>query len=382
MAMAKKTDKVKILVFLDINRTSNADCLEGIYSMSRKEGWLVATYYTDISRREARRIAALAKPDGIIADGNWGGQARNVLDEVFAGMPLVVRNPQSAYAKYWVGVDSTMVAALAAEEVLGAEPATLIFATAFAESRWSGEREERARSAAAEKGIAFRTLDLRAAKSAKAVAVLAEAARPLGIFAANDKSALLLYPLIEKAGLEFGEDVVVAGADNDTLICENLSPKLTSVAFDSYGEGRAAARLLGQAMTGGGPASVRIPPKGIVRRSSSIPALANRPLARRALAAISDLALDGLSVASVAKACGVSRRTLETAFKAAVGKTVHEVIADVRFGRVEQMLLDRRQAIVPIASFCGWKSPEHLARAFKKRYGMTMREWRLSGQRP
>ena len=103
-----------------------------------------------------------------------------------------------------------------------------------------------------------------------------------------------------------------------------------------------------------------------------------RALLRAAQVFIAEHALEGIGVADVAAACGVSRRTLEPDFRAKTGGTVHGASLDRRFGKVEELLSGRRQALEPIANLCGWKSPAHLKRAFKARYGMTMGEFRAS----
>ena len=44
--------------------------------------------------------------------------------------------------------------------------------------------------------------------------------------------------------------------------------------------------------------------------------------------------------------------------------------------RVFELLSRPSQSIAPIANLCGWDSDIYLKRLFKRRTGMTMREWR------
>ena len=82
-----------------------------------------------------------------------------------------------------------------------------------------------------------------------------------------------------------------------------------------------------------------------------------------------------LDVRSLAGALGVSRTKLADAF-AKAGTSVAAEIRDARFLKVFKLLSDPRQAIGPIANLCGWKSETHLMHSFRRRTGMTMREWR------
>ena len=76
------------------------------------------------------------------------------------------------------------------------------------------------------------------------------------------------------------------------------------------------------------------------------------------------------------RAYGTSERLAEMEFKAATGKRITEEITDVRFERVFELLSRPSQSITPIANLCGWDSDIYLKRLFKRRTGMTMREWR------
>ncbi len=62
--------------------------------------------------------------------------------------------------------------------------------------------------------------------------------------------------------------------------------------------------------------------------------------------------------------------------RAMYSQSLGEAILARRFAEVERLLASPDQALEPIANLCGWKSPAHLMRSFKRRYGMTMSKWR------
>ena len=79
---------------------------------------------------------------------------------------------------------------------------------------------------------------------------------------------------------------------------------------------------------------------------------------------------------------GVTERLAETRFKSAVGHRITEEIANVRLEHALELLRDPKQGITPIANLCGWDSDAYLKRLFKKRFRMTMREWRAANMEP
>ena len=68
--------------------------------------------------------------------------------------------------------------------------------------------------------------------------------RPCGLLAANDATADIVLRLLRNRRIKVPEDIAVVGIDNDTLICENTTPTLTSVAPDFERSGYLAAEML------------------------------------------------------------------------------------------------------------------------------------------
>lgn len=64
-----------------------------------------------------------------------------------------------------------------------------------------------------------------------------------GIFAFNDRLAKQAYGALSRRGRRPGQDVMVLGCDN-VSICDELSPRLTSIAFSLQEIGQVAAEML------------------------------------------------------------------------------------------------------------------------------------------
>ena len=202
--------------------------------------------------------------------------------------------------------------------------------------------------------------------------------KPCGLFAANDDIAAAVLDVCTMAGISVPGDIAVIGVDNVSAFCDNLRPSLSSVEPDFRGGGRMAAALLHERLTNPAtrPQKLTYAPLGVE------PRLSTRRLAfygRRLLTALDLIRCDacaGLKAADVVKVMGVSERLAETRFKAATGHRITEEIRENRFRRACELLSNPRQAIGPIATLCGWESEAFMKRAFKARFGCTMREWR------
>ena len=202
--------------------------------------------------------------------------------------------------------------------------------------------------------------------------------KPCGIFAVNDDFATAILDVCRMDGISVPGEAFVVGVDDEPAVCDNLRPSLSSVRPDFAGAGRIAARLLAQLIDNPGlkPVKKLYAPVGITSRLSSRRVATHSGRVLAALDLIRREACGGLKASDVVKAFGTSERCAEMEFKAATGKRITEEITDVRLERVKELLSRPAQSITPIANLCGWDSDIYLKRLFKRRTGMTMREWR------
>lgn len=198
-----------------------------------------------------------------------------------------------------------------------------------------------------------------------------------GVLAANDLTALLVVETCAEARIDVPERLSVLGIDNDELICGHTRPPIATIEPNFAGAGFIAAATLQNMMDGRRtPRELKVAESvnRIVARQSARPSGGKPLLVRRAMDLIRADATK-LDVNKLANALGVSRTKLADAF-ARNGTSIAAEIREVRFAKVLEHLSDPHQAIGPIANFCGWRSETHLMHYFRKRTGMTMREWR------
>ena len=83
-----------------------------------------------------------------------------------------------------------------------------------------------------------------------------------------------------------------------------------------------------------------------------------------------------LSVAEMARALGVSRRTLEARFKAETGVPIGESIIRARLEKARRLLSETDLRHEEIAAACGLSSASHMAALFRRRFGAAPSSFR------
>jgi AraC-like DNA-binding protein/quercetin dioxygenase-like cupin family protein len=106
----------------------------------------------------------------------------------------------------------------------------------------------------------------------------------------------------------------------------------------------------------------------------------SRGIARRAGEFIINHTHTTIEVGDVAAHVGCSRRTLETRFKKATGRTVLEEIQHCRASRAKSLLLETDMPIKQIVHRAGFQSREHMRLVFRKLLGVTPGSFRRTRQ--
>lgn len=202
--------------------------------------------------------------------------------------------------------------------------------------------------------------------------------RPIGIFAANDKTAADVLLVADRIGLKVPTDLVVIGVDNNLAICTACEPSITSVAPDFERGGYLAARLLDERI-----ANPKMPPTTrwfrpltVQRRESTARTAIDNPSIEKAIALIHEKACEGLRAKDVIAAMPGSRRYAERNFLKATGRSILQAIIDIRLEKVKALLQKPNCNIDTIAARCGWASNNYLRRAFREHLNMSMSQWR------
>lgn len=211
--------------------------------------------------------------------------------------------------------------------------------------------------------------------------------KPCGIWAAFDQRAKHVLDVCRLAGLSVPNQIQVLGVDDETYICEQTVPSLSSIKPDFESGGFKAAQFLDDILSGKPSFSpgkrnkrptLQFAIKGVVERLSTadVNGTARRITAAREF--IRKHATSGIDVPHIATALGVSVRLLQRDYRAVTGRTVMDDLQSAKLEHVKDLLRTTTIPIDTIGPFCDFKSPSHLKTLFKARFGMTMSDYRKS----
>jgi LacI family transcriptional regulator len=204
---------------------------------------------------------------------------------------------------------------------------------------------------------------------------------PVGVFVFQDVFCRFLIDACTARGLSVPGDVAIVGCQNDEIICESMSPSLTSVELGHERMGYEAAKWLDRLMNGEAVSqerTVRVAPALLIPRESSDIFAAPDPLVSRALRFIAERSDRLLRVNEVATETGVSRRTLERKFREMVGHSIAEEMVRLRLNRAKRRLADGAVMIKTVAQEAGFQSVSHFSRVFTRTLGISPSQFRAA----
>jgi len=331
------------------------------------------------------------KGDGIIANFDDPNVAESVLK---SHLPVVGFGggygwfPRKSAIPYFYN-DQKLVAQMAADHMLerGFRNFAYCGFVSSPSNLWSEERQRAYSSYLRTQGIACHIYQARHKTTRQWNAFmesmgawLISLPKPVAIMAANDQRAHHVLVACRAFHLQVPEEISVIGVDNDELLCQLCTPELSSIEQDAVRIGYEAAAMLDRMMRGQHPRKrhFSIPPVGVVvRRSTEAFAIEDR-IVNEAMSYIRIHARSGIKVEHLVHALGLSRSTLETRFRTAMGYSIHSVIQRTQIERVRQLLGESTLAIKEIAASSGFKSVPHMTDLFGKIYGQTPARYRKS----
>ena len=273
--------------------------------------------------------------------------------------------------------DNAAIARLAAETLAGKGFENFAFVGERSGIHWSVARERVFADEIARRGFPCRVYptdeDGGAEDGRRLQDWLRALPRPTALFAAYDIRAREVLDACHAAGLAVPNDIAILGVDDDEVICETATPALSSIPLSMEDAGFRAAELLDRAL-----ATRRRPRRAtdiivtgtqvVARRSTARDAVADA-LVRRCRALMEANIGRPFNVADLVASLGVSRRTLETRFRAATGRSLNAEITDLRIRRAKTMLAKSALPQSAIAAACGFCDASHLNVIFRRHCG-------------
>ena len=250
---------------------------------------------------------------------------------------------------------------------------------------WSRERGTAFRDELEKAGLVGRMMDIAHYKDkvedkATILKWLKALPKPCGILAACDDRAFEILDICRDAGIKVPAEVGILGVNNDPILCENTEPRLSSIQPNFIEEGRLAAELLDRMMSGGSMSAEKrmrkVGIRAIVHRDSTVAQSEAGKLVQKVLAYIEREAVKGIGVEDVSRRFKVSRSLLEMRFRELQNESVYEAMLRVRLEEVKRRLRQTKDPISEITAACGWGNPTPPKALFKRRFGISMREYR------
>ena len=393
-AAAARTVPRRVVVALRMAGIAGQDKLNGIFAhLGGVHRWQLIIYRTELEftadtvRHELDRGA-----DGFIVGIPGTDDALGVL--AASDVPVVVMNvtgggiDQRQFRTAFVKSDGVAVGREAASALLAQGVYRAYgYAGYRTDDDWSRERGAAFRAALKAAGFPVRMFDVAHAKDdiedkAAVLRWLKSLPKPCGILAACDDRAFEILDICREAGIAVPGEIGIIGVNNDPVLCENAEPRLSSVQPDFIGEGRLAAEMLERMMDGvdidAGPMGRerRVGVKTVVARDSTAPQSNAGLFVQRVLAYIRREAFRGIGVRDVARKFKVSTSLLELRFRQLQGESLYEAMLRIRLDEVRRRLRETDDPIEEITFDCGWENPIPPKVLFKKRFGVSMREWR------
>ena len=368
-----------ILVFVPFSRYIFRQMLAGVHRYYGNAAKIQVVEGCDSATR-LKYLIDFWRPDGCIVEASEGGSiftSRNL-----SGVPTVyLDNATLNGSEFNVVQDYASGANAAARELISPAMSHYAFVGYRTATTWSRERCRAFMSALKLNRLPLSRFEKAMPERERTKALrewIAALPRPCGVMAANDIVAEEVLAVCTNLGLRVPDDVSVVGFDNDEQICEQATPQISSVCPDFEKSGHLCAELLDARLR-----NPRMMPKslmygivGLIRRNSSIPTLKSDHRVMAAVRAIRARACEGLRAADIITTMGCSPRLAEMRFLEVTGRTIRDAITDTRMERVTVLLKGGVMPISAIAKSCGYGTDAALRIAFRKRFGMSMRDWR------
>lgn len=198
--------------------------------------------------------------------------------------------------------------------------------------------------------------------------------RPVALFAFNDAIARAIAEACSEQGVKIPDDVAVLGVDNDDTQLGFSAVALSSIELNRRRIGLLAAQRLRDRVSGVAkePATERVPPLKIVARGSTDKLAVNDPAVAEALDYITEHLGNAIYVDDIAREVGVSRRSLEVRFRAALETSVYAEVQRQQLDRARVLLQESpRMTIAEVAYACGFQDARHLNVVCRKKLGCT-----------
>lgn len=378
-----KTARKTVLIVLDLSYQSAREQLAGIYHFQQmKRNWDISLIPSNDPRFQSAILQSLSgRVDGAIVKIGCALDITPILQA--KRLPLVILEKPSqeevAASKGQnrpfavIGINNKKVGTMAADYLshLG-NFASYLFVHDPNDNEWSRLRGSSFKSEMRKRRHRVKVLSLEDFERE-----LPDIETPMAIFVAFDLLATGVIKACRKATLSIPNDAVILSVDNDTSLCENTNPTLSSIRLAHENLGYSAAKALDALMAGRRTkANEETPPLDVIVRNSTRNIPPARLLVDRATQIVKENITMGIRVTDVARQLGVSTSLLKLRFRQTRNCSLRDTLTTTRLDEVTRLLKTSDHPVSQIARMCGFSSPVVLDHLFKKKFGLSPGRWR------
>lgn len=179
------------------------------------------------------------------------------------------------------------------------------------------------------------------------------------------------------------EQLSIIGVDNDSTLCENIRPTISTIQPNFEYGGYLAAEILDQLLNGcKRKLHLTYGIKSVIERESSRSLKQGWRTVNAAMRIITERYPEKLTTTLIANELKICATLLRTRFAEVTNQSVHETLTQVRLKAAEKLLASANETVQEIAAKCGFPCIENFIRRFKQHYQLTPKEYQLKLSQP
>ena len=361
--------KTKVCVALPTSNHLHRQMIEGIVDYARTHGPWQLFLVTEDNPEDGLRQARIWGADGTIVMGMDPRLVREILKWHVPTVAFNCNVKKPPARMVCLQRDQANVGKTAADYFLDRGYRNFAFVGASHPARWNDERRKGFVRRLREAGCTAVSCDL--SDGIAAVRKFLVSLPPgTALLAAHDPAAQRILGLCLELGITVPERLAVLGVDDDCVICEAMTPPLSSIALDGVSSGRQAAQILERLMSGKRvyPVLKLDFPRVVTRQSTDTNRVADTVLSR-VLTRITDDLSKPLRLNAIAAELGYSARTLELKAQRVFGCPLKAKVDRLRLNEAVRLLTNSDLPVQEVAERCGFCDTSHLGRKMRAAFG-------------
>lgn len=373
---------IKILLLIDYSSDYDRRLLRGLVRYSQEKGpWMfyrLPFYFIEMYGIEGvLQWTRKWKPDAII-----GKLESNTIDfQKELNVPVVLLNYHWRSTRYSNLTGDYHNEGRIAAEYFREKLFTDFAFFGFRDVVWSEERMEGFEQEVRRCGgnfQSFMTTTVNDEMRAELAQWLRQLPKPVALFCCDDERALFVSETCKMSNISIPSEISLLGVDNDELMCSISDPPISSIPLLVEEGGYAMAGLIERQIKESDHQAfnLKVLPGEIIERASTSSYNIRDENVLKVVKYINENYMSELNTERLLQLVPLSRRNLETKFKAAMGVSVYQYILDWRCDRLADLLADTDLDLAEAAHQTGFNGYSNISRIFKKHKGMTPSEYR------